>query len=167
MSVVGNCALYLVPIYREPDKFPVKTPSFIGRWHGFLSLTGDGSGGYYNYSFYFQNALGIFGNHAMWTLTNLSTFGTFGGTLVAPFMTMQIDPEERTANGFLSFSHTISMSILSSYLNQLAGLYPAAKMRFSDNPGVPSQLNIGVSPNTNGVVWAVTVGGEVFDERML
>jgi len=166
MSVSGSANCYLVPIYREPSKYPIKTPSLIGRWHSFLTLTGDGSGGYYLYTFLFSDVRGIFGVHSMFNIQFISTFGPFGGTLVAPFATLYLDTGERTANGTVAYNHTLSMSILGIYLNQMSGFQPTPLFRFSDVAS-PTQFVFSVSPNTNLQAWSACLGGEIHDERML
>lgn len=171
MSVTQIMSNYITPIFREPG-LPVFNPSILARWHATFALTGDGSGGYYYFSAYFQNVPGMFGNKCLWDLrvANFVSMAAIG----TAWAYIDMGPIERSTEPVVGVPCfitgnltcvTIGNSAMASFsqCNQWEGM----KYRFSDSPGLSSQVNLYVGVNTNLVQVKAHMAGYIFDERYI
>lgn len=166
MSVTGTNTVYISPIFRDPERFPGKEHNATkARWHGSHSVTGDASGGVYSISLTFSDVRGMLGNYALWDLTwlniNSATDLSPGG-----FCFVSLGPYERTnSTAQLRWNRAYTVGY---YINNASDTaLPQYKFRFSDFPGLPTQIIFDVSPNTNMSPVIVSAGGYIYDERLI
>lgn len=164
MSVLAATNVYISPLFREPG-LPQHNPGIIGRYHAAHVITGDASGGGYQNSFQFDNVQGLFGNHALFDVRWMHAQCQAGGTIVPFGAWFYIDAYEYSNDTALTFRAIMALTALGTSMTNAQ--LPDFKFGFSKAPSVRSAIVLEISPNTNGVGILFSVGGYIYDERMI
>ena len=165
MSVTQTKTIYINPIFRVPGA-QVFNPSILGRYHSSNSITGDGTGGVYIFGHVFQAVMGMFGPHALFDVRMVDIWVSTG-LAAGAYYVASVDSRERT-NSPGAFGYTWNGSIANASGLVFSEHYiPDFKFKFSDDPTIPTQFNIAVSPNTNAVVCSTQLAGYIYDERYI
>jgi hypothetical protein len=161
VSVTTTANIKWVPLIRD-ETIKAKSPELIARWHTMCWTTGDGSGGYILQSFSWNNTVGVFGPHTLWTIDEVA----FSCAVALTYALLRVYVHEMSSGGYWLEIHKA--------FDCLGSGYPAAQknsvpflMRFTEDATLPSQMQLQFAPNTNGATYVSMLGGRVLDERYI
>lgn len=160
MSVTLVVNNYIEPVYREPAVLPMITPAITHRWHNQMQLTGDASGGNYLATGSFAQVSGQFGQHGLWDIKFLSISMT--ASLIGGSATLFINTYERSTDAVNYIEYWRGLVFNNQHLYAEQEL-PDYRWKFK-NGGL---INIYINPNTNGTIAIISMGGYIYDERMI
>lgn len=162
MSVSSTKSVYIVPIPRTPG-VQVFNPSIVGRWHIADQLTGDATGGTYNFSALVGDARAMFGVHTLIDINYCNCYLLGAG---ATGLNWYFDSYERSTGGLFNPPlgwHTAQ----AAYPSNIDTIAPSFKFKVSEEAASSSLIRVVLTPNVNGTPAVFCAAGYFYDERLL